>query len=57
MHFYRGSEPHTLAEKIPQLLARPQQLRQQGEAAHTTALGAHTWRHRVESILAALRPA
>ena len=56
MHFYPSSEAQTLTERIPELLAHPDQLRQQGETARAVTLAGHTWRHRVESILGVLKP-
>ena len=57
MHFYLGAETQTLSERIPELLSQPEQLRLQGEAARAITLAGHTWRHRVEDILALLDPA
>lgn len=54
MQFYPGANPEVLAERIPELLANPQHLRQQGEAGRTVTLAGHTWRHRVEDILSTL---
>ena len=57
MHFYLGAETQTLSERIPELLSQPEQLRLQGETARAITLAGHTWRHRVEDILALLDPA
>ena len=56
MHFYQSAETQTLTWQIPELLARPQQLQQQGEAARAVTLAGHTWRHRIEAVLGTIAP-
>jgi glycosyltransferase involved in cell wall biosynthesis len=52
MHFYQSTDTRALPAQIRELLAQPAQLQRQGEAARAITLAAHTWRHRVETILA-----
>jgi hypothetical protein len=55
-HYYRMDALASLAADIAGLQSRPQDLRAQGERARELTLSAHTWRHRAEAILAAVRP-
>lgn len=55
VHYYQSGDAQTLTGQIPALLARPQQMQQQGEAARAVTLAGHTWRHRIEHILAAVK--
>jgi spore maturation protein CgeB len=47
--------PHGMAENVCELLARPSQLAERSARGREMVLGAHTWRHRVEYILAAMK--
>jgi len=49
--FYSIRDLEALAESIKGLLGSPERLREAGERAHETVLGAHTWRHRVSNLL------
>jgi hypothetical protein len=55
LHFYSMRALDQLAERIPALLGQPQRLREASERARRAVLAAHTWRHRLEDVLAALR--
>lgn len=55
-HCYRMDGLDGLVAEISGLLARPQDLREQGDRARALTLSGHTWRHRVESILACIKP-
>ena len=53
--FFSMRDLPDLAEQIKSLLARPTALQEAGECAAATTLSAHTWRHRVGNVLAAMR--
>jgi hypothetical protein len=53
--FYSMSHLSELNEQVIALLASPEVLRDTGERARQTVLAGHTWRHRVEDILAEFR--
>ena len=55
MRFYSLKRPAELGDAVRALLARPEELRAAGEAARARVLAAHTWRHRLEALLPALR--
>jgi hypothetical protein len=54
VRFYSMLSPHAMAENVRELLTRPSELAEVGARAREMVLGAHTWRHRVEHILAAM---
>jgi hypothetical protein len=54
IRFYSLRNPDSLVEEVHSLLARQLTLTALGELAHNTVIGAHTWRHRVEQVLAAV---
>ena len=53
LRFYSMRELDTLAEDVRALLGKPKQLREMGERAKQAVLSRHTWRDRLETILAA----
>jgi hypothetical protein len=55
MRFYSMQRLGELAEGVRELLARPAELRAAGERARESVLASHTWRHRLDGILAAVR--
>jgi len=55
IRFYSMRNLTDLGEQAKLLLAAPRALREAGNNARQTVLAAHTWRHRVESILSVLR--
>jgi spore maturation protein CgeB len=46
-------ELDTLAENVRALLGKPKELREMGERAKQAVLSRHTWRDRLETVLAA----
>ena len=53
LRFYSMRELDQLAERVRELLAEPRRLREIGERARRAALAHHTWRERMETIVAA----
>lgn len=54
IRFYSMLGLDVMADNVRELLARPAELAELGARARAMALGAHTWRHRVEHILAGM---
>lgn len=52
VRFYSVRNLGALIEEVHSCLASPGTVAELGELAHQTVLGGHTWRHRVEGILA-----
>jgi len=52
LYFYSLRELDALAERLHALLADPRRLRETGECAQRAVLARHTWRERLETILA-----
>lgn len=53
LHFYSLRELDALAGRLRALLAAPRRLQEMGEAAKRAVLARHSWRERLETILAA----
>ena len=56
LRFYSMRELDALAESVRALLGKPKELREMGERAKQAVLSRHTWRDRLETILAATCP-
>ena len=56
LRFYSMRELDALAESVRALLGKPKELREVGEHAKQAVLSRHTWRDRLETILAATCP-
>ena len=56
MRFYSMRNPSALGDQVKMLLARPADLREEGERARQAVLSSHTWRHRIGDVLVAIRP-
>lgn len=54
IRFYSMLNVKEMADNVCKLLTRPSELAEMGAHARAVALGAHTWRHRVEHILASI---
>lgn len=55
LRFYSMRNLSELGEQVKALLARPEALQEAGERARSSVLSAHLWRHRVGTVLDAMR--
>jgi Glycosyl transferases group 1 len=56
IRFYSLRGLGALVDEVQGWLGRPDALAEMGDRARSTVLGAHTWRHRLTDILAAMMP-